>query len=123
MIITDRIPRRRGGHRIHRKRNGTTDRNVSIPLHFMIHPDMVDMVIGVTVFIQRACKPTAVNYRFTNQPIWLGPPENPLRGRSIKKSSLSGLFLGPCYPDYRNYPGFGNFIRIKRTTLTKFRKK
>ena len=32
---------------------------------------MVDMVIGVTVFIQRACKPTAVNYRFTNQPIWL----------------------------------------------------
>ena len=37
-------------------------------------------------------------------------PENPLRGRSNKKSSLSGLFLGPCYPDYRNYPGFWKFL-------------
>ena len=33
-------------------------------------------------------------------------PENPLRGRSKKKKSLSGLFLGPSYPDYRDYPDF-----------------
>ena len=37
-------------------------------------------------------------------------PENPLRGRSKKKKSLSGLFLGPSYPDYRDYPDFLKFL-------------